>query len=140
MALFGMGLSVMMFQLNLLPRWGLISVMILCFGVQWEVRDFSSACAGLGTALIILLAPNLTIPRLAWLGGISYSLYLLHVPIGGRVMNFFERYPENWLANVLSVPLALATSILAAFIFFKIVEWPSHQLARRMKGMTNAKR
>jgi peptidoglycan/LPS O-acetylase OafA/YrhL len=140
MALFGMGLSVMLFQQNLLPRWGLISVMLLCFGIQWVARDSASACAGLGTALVILLAPNLTIPRLAWVGGISYSLYLLHVPIGGRVMNFFERYPENWLADVLSVPFALATSILAAFIFFKIVEWPSHQLARRMKGIQNAKR
>ena len=140
MALFGMGLSVMMFQHTLLSRMGLISVMILCFGVQWMVRDFASACAGIGTALIILLAPNLKIPQLAWVGGISYSLYLLHVPFGGRVMNFFERYPENSLANALCVPLALATSILAAFIFFKIVEWPSHQLARRMKGIKNAKR
>jgi peptidoglycan/LPS O-acetylase OafA/YrhL len=85
MALFGMGLSVMMFQHSLLSRLGFISVMILCFGVQWMVRDLASACAGIGTALIILLAPNLKIPQLAWVGGISYSLYLLHVPFGGRV-------------------------------------------------------
>ena len=104
------------------------------------VRDLASACAGIGTALIILLAPNLKIPQLAWVGGISYSLYLLHVPFGGRVMNFFERYPENSFANALCVPLALATSILAAFIFFKIVEWPSHQLARKIKEIYNAKR
>jgi peptidoglycan/LPS O-acetylase OafA/YrhL len=74
-----------------------------------------------------------------WIGSISYSLYLLHPLIGGRVMNFCERFPNFIFVQIISVPMALFFSIIAAYLFFRAMELPSHQLARRMKGIKNAK-
>lgn len=138
--LFGMGLLIMLYQTNMISMRMLAIGLVLCFGTQWLTRGGASAVTGLGTALFIFLAPPFRFSGLLiWIGGISYSLYLLHQPFGGRVINFFERYPDSWCAIMLGLPLAMAGSIGIAFIFFKFVEWPSHQLARKIKE-TNAKK
>jgi peptidoglycan/LPS O-acetylase OafA/YrhL len=131
-ALFGMGLVVMLGQAGMLGRawmWVLLTVSV---AVQWWARDGVSAGVGLGTALVILLVPPLRMPALMWVGGISYSLYLLHLPVGGRVMNYLERFGDVAWVAVLAVPLALAASLLAAFLFYKLVEAPSHAWARKV--------
>ena len=61
---------------------------------------------------------------LSGLGAISFSLYLLHVPVGGKIVNLGLR----WLAGpgghlVLSL-IALAGSLLAATLFWRFVERP----------------
>ena len=138
--LFGMGLLIMLYQTNMISMRMLIIGLAICFGIQWLTRGGVSAVTGLGTALFIFLAPPFWFSGLLiWIGGISYSLYLLHQPFGGRVMNFIERYPDSWFAMMLGLPVAMATSIGIAFLFFKCVEWPSHQLARRIKEIKNAK-
>jgi peptidoglycan/LPS O-acetylase OafA/YrhL len=106
--------------------------------VQWEVRGPVSAVLGLSTALGILFLPNLAWRPLVWLGTISYSLYLLHVPIGGRVMNFLERFSEFGFVQLLSVPLALAVSLFVAWIFFLLVEKPSHDLSQKITSSVRA--
>ena len=132
-ALFGMGLAAMLYQQKMLDA--KVFILFLSAGciIQWENRDLVSALVGLGTALFILWMPPLKAKSLIWLGGISYSLYLLHAPIGGRVMNFFERYQDSRVALLISVPLALAVSVLAAYVFFRLVEWPSHKLSRVLR-------
>lgn len=139
-ALFGMGVAVMLRQQGLLERRWLMAFLAASFLVQCWARGGVSAGVGVATALFILLAPPVRASWLVWVGGISYSLYLLHVPIGGRVMNFFERYPDSVWALLISVPLAVAASIVAAWVFFKVVEWPSHQLARGVRWSKVAKR
>jgi len=133
-ALFAMGIAVMLYQQALLGQRWLLIVFSIAVAVQWWARDGVSAAVGLATALFILLAPQVRAPWLIWVGGVSYSLYLLHVPIGGRVMNFFERYAGSTWALGLSVPLAVAASLAAAYVFFRLVEWPSHQMARSVRG------
>lgn len=132
-ALFGMGLAVMLYQQKMLDYKALVLFLLGSCIIQWATRDLVSALVGLGTALFILWMPPLRAKFLIWLGGISYSLYLLHQPIGGRVMNFFERYPDSLVALLISVPLALAVSVLAAYVFFRLVEWPSHKLSRVLR-------
>lgn len=130
-ALFAMGLLCMLVQSGRMGRLWLWFFLPFCLVVQWWARGGISAGVGLVTALFILFAPPLKIPSLVWVGGISYSLYLLHVPVGGRVMNYLERYGDVSGIVLLSVPLALAASLAAAFLFFKTVEAPSHAWARR---------
>jgi peptidoglycan/LPS O-acetylase OafA/YrhL len=60
----------------------------------------------------------------------SYSLYLLHFPLFFFIGKLWEakygfKPGTPWLALA-----ALGLSVLAAFIFYKCVERPSHQLAR----------
>jgi peptidoglycan/LPS O-acetylase OafA/YrhL len=83
--------------------------------------------------MAILYLPKLKIPSMAWIGGISYSIYLLHVPFGGRVMNLLERFPNFPGIKLFSIPVAIGVSILVAAVFYKFIEKPSHQFARYIK-------
>jgi peptidoglycan/LPS O-acetylase OafA/YrhL len=60
---------------------------------------------------------------LAALGAMSYSLYLIHVPVAGRVVNGLSRLlgpPANyWLLLLIA---AGAITIPAAYVFYRVVE------------------
>ena len=99
---------------------------------MWEVRGAASAVVGLVATIAILFLPKLDWKPLVWVGTISYSLYLLHVPIGGRVLNSLERFSHFELVKILAVPAALAASLLAAWLFFLLIEKPSHEAASKI--------
>ena len=68
-----------------------------------------------------------------WLGLISYSLYLTHVPIGGRVINFMETRTGSLGAREWTVFAALAISIIAATVFYKLFEQKFKSLSAAIK-------
>lgn len=72
-------------------------------------------------------------PPLLFFGKISFSLYLLHVPIGGRIVNLSRRLDLNEWQKSLVILVALLISICAAYVFYILVEKPSHRWARSIK-------
>ncbi|MGY4859469.1 acyltransferase family protein [Cryobacterium sp. AP23] len=70
---------------------------------------------------------------LAWLGAISFSLYLVHFPI---VVTFGQLFgPEHWWWGALvSVPL----SVLLAQLMYRWVELPAQALANRVGSAFSA--
>jgi peptidoglycan/LPS O-acetylase OafA/YrhL len=88
------------------------------------------AIVGLVTAAIIAFVnlDRLTRP-LAFLGTISYSLYLTHVPIGGRVVNLGLRFGTSELYTLILSTVALSVSILFAWIFYLLVERTATRIA-----------
>jgi peptidoglycan/LPS O-acetylase OafA/YrhL len=68
----------------------------------------------------------------AWLGRISFSLYLVHEPI---VVSMAFLIPGSLWA----IPVAIVTSLILAVLFFIAVERPSHRLAQRIKANLEAK-
>jgi peptidoglycan/LPS O-acetylase OafA/YrhL len=96
-----------------------------CNGLQIFVVTLATTC------LILFVQ---TVPYfLRWLGCVSYSLYLLHVPIGGRVINLSKRFVSNDVERFGVILLATAVSLLSAWAFYRLVEVPAHQLSRRIK-------
>lgn len=80
-----------------------------------------TAIASRGVARVLELRP------IQWLGRISFSLYLVHVPI--LVSLAFLIGPSHWrLIAVVGIPLAL----LVGWLFSQFVELPSHRLSRRV--------
>lgn len=67
-----------------------------------------------------------------FLGNISYSLYLVHIPIGGRIINICETLFQSEQIRSLFVFVALAGSIFAAWIFFLLIEKPAMELAKKI--------
>ena len=61
-------------------------------------------------------------PFFAFLGTISYSLYLIHIPVGGRLINFAEVFIDNIYVRQILVFAALAVCIAAAYCFYILVE------------------
>jgi len=67
-----------------------------------------------------------------FLGNISYSLYLVHIPVGGRMINICETLFQSEQIRSIFVFVALAVSIFAAWIFFMLIEKPAMNLAKKI--------
>jgi len=67
-----------------------------------------------------------------FLGNISYSLYLVHIPIGGRIINLAENFIQDETLRSLIVFVAMAIVIFVAWVFFLLVEKPSMRLSKRL--------
>lgn len=69
---------------------------------------------------------------LTWLGSISYSLYLMHVPVGGKIVDIGTRFRHGQLVPSLFLIAAMAASIFAAWVLYRIVELPAQRLSSRI--------
>jgi peptidoglycan/LPS O-acetylase OafA/YrhL len=69
----------------------------------------------------------LSIPPIAWLGRISFSLYLVHEPV---VVSMAYLLPGTHWAIAAAIVAALALAVL----FFVVVERPSHRLSQRIRS------
>lgn len=82
-------------------------------------------------AIVFIQIPKIII--FSFLGEISYSLYLLHVPIGGRVINLSSRIGQGLHIKILSLIFALGISVLCAYLMYKYVEKPVQKYFKTMK-------
>ena len=132
--LFGLGFVSFLVLSQRFAWWKAISILAGVCAVAVVVNGWMQALVGVGTAIVIIAMAGKPFPRfltpLAALGTLSYSLYLVHVPVGGRVINLFSRLPENVLWRYLGIALALVFSIAASLLFYRCIESPSHYLAR----------
>jgi peptidoglycan/LPS O-acetylase OafA/YrhL len=103
-----------------------------------RVGPLSDGFWALGATLLIALALSATRAKrllgafpLRWLGRVSYSLYLIHVPILlGVVHAGYGRVP---LAGLLALACVLA--LLSAEAFYRGVERPSQGLGQRFSSL-----
>ena len=87
----------------------------------------------IGTSLVILFFKTKEFRVLSFLGAISYSLYLVHIPIGGRIVNIGKRFADSDVEFFFISLLATAISIVCAYYFYKIIEKPAMKLASKIK-------
>ncbi|MGC1309745.1 MAG: acyltransferase [Phormidesmis sp.] len=70
-------------------------------------------------------------------GLMSYSLYLLHVPLQGRIVNLSTRFissDSSWMLLVQA--LGWAVALIASYGFFRIVEKPLNDWRHQKKPIT----
>jgi len=108
------------------PALGILSVIV------FKTSDAAVALATTGTAVLIATVRIPRVAPVAWLGAISYSLYLLHVPIGYRVSTTIRRMSDGELVPIFDVLGALAISIAGAALLHRYVERPSLRVAARV--------
>jgi peptidoglycan/LPS O-acetylase OafA/YrhL len=78
---------------------------------------------------MLVWSPGRAARPLAWLGDISYSLYLLHMPVGFAVLGVLHRFDApSSLATILGTTASLA----AAHVSYRLVERPSQRFARHL--------
>jgi peptidoglycan/LPS O-acetylase OafA/YrhL len=92
---------------------GLASAAVLYWGMRIEIKGHA------GSALLSC-------------GAISYSLYLIHVPIGGRVVNLGRRMVDGPVQEFLLSIVALIVAICFAVVFYITVEKPFVRRSRRL--------
>jgi peptidoglycan/LPS O-acetylase OafA/YrhL len=112
---------------------GLLAVAAEC----WLLGPVVAIASGLSAALILLLATRRFPAALLFFGSISYSLYLMHVPIGGRVVNLAMRLHGGETANLVISLSALAVSVTVAWLLYRIVEQPSLAASKYLALLTS---
>jgi peptidoglycan/LPS O-acetylase OafA/YrhL len=75
----------------------------------------------------------LTIAPIRWLGRVSFSLYLVHVPI---LLAFADVFGHDWL---LTIAVAIPVSLVVAELFARFVEQPAHRLSKRVGAAVSAR-
>ena len=94
--------------------------------------NWAAAFASVGFIVLAMYSPtlgrflNLALPRV--LGRISYSLYLVHVPLLMVLTIYFRDRLSAWIL----LPLFLALAFGFAVLFYLAVERPFTQLSRRV--------
>jgi len=105
---------------------------IIPSGTVWSHVLWALAAPGAAGIVVVSLAwaPAIrffSTRVLQWLGKISFSLYLVHVPILATLA--FALGSDQWpLVGLIGIPL----SILVAWVFYQAVEARIHQVARRV--------
>ena len=124
--------------------WLLLTVAVLLLVNSWLVAGIDPqsrlrwawiSIASVGAALLVFAAAYWPAARavlgsrpVRWLGGISFSLYLVQEPIVVGLAFATRGQLPLWLMLISGVPL----SVLAGWVFHLMVERPSHRLARRI--------
>jgi peptidoglycan/LPS O-acetylase OafA/YrhL len=124
---------------TLTAQWfALYALLVGAVGIR--TRDsFAAACLVAVAAILLAgrrgaLESWLRFRWLQFLGRISYSLYLLHIPVSGAVYFVLGRFmASSSSGSLVAMLLAIAANCLAAQLFWWCVERPSTALSRRVR-------
>ena len=134
LGLFMLGIVAFQYQAKLLTPRMTAALLLAATVITGMTLGWMVALVGSMTSMLIVSNVSFGKHKLAvWLGAISYSLYLVHVPVGGRVVNLGRRYVESQLGELFLSMLALGVSLFAAYAFYLMIERPSQRLAARLK-------
>ena len=104
--------------------------------VAYSAIPWPQATTGALTGLIIVYAKFfekiLMKGPLVWLGTISYSLYLVHAPLGNRLINFALRLEVTGIWHFFVVVFAIISTIVFAYGFYRIFEKPFQTISSKI--------
>jgi peptidoglycan/LPS O-acetylase OafA/YrhL len=117
-------------------RWVVIYIVVV-FGISLSGKPNAGDLIAAGTALMLLWMNSnrvLDSAPLQFLGRISYSLYLVHIPIGWAAIAVVGRIfqHESPLFAVGVGVFGMVVSLVAAYLMYRIVEAPSVRISRRI--------
>lgn len=107
-----------------------VNVFYLHFG--WALFSFLLLLWVLGPGETLFSANKWWVPPLVFTGTLSYSLYLLHFPLfklaGSAWIQLYGTKPESFLVPTLATLLVVPM----AWVFYRLIELPFHDLARKL--------
>jgi peptidoglycan/LPS O-acetylase OafA/YrhL len=136
--LFGLGFIRFLAYRRLLTRAELSSWAVVFLSLCWFVLDSLQAFAAAFAFGFLFLPLRRPVPILSFLGAISFSLYLIHIPLGGRVINLAVRLPLPPALQFAAVVLASLISMVGAFCFWCLIENPSAKLSKSIGSLRQA--
>jgi len=133
LVIFAMGAVAFMVAVDFVSSTIGLVLLALLASVAWIVHGWPATIVAAATALAIASRLRLAWRPMLWIGALSYSLYLIHGPLGGRVVNLGARYANGVVAELAVMGIALLVTLGAAFVLYRLVERPSLRLAATLK-------
>jgi len=134
--LFLAGVNVFQYKCGFINRpTFLVSLCLLSCGL-WYTHGVLILFVGVFTALAVAFIAVRN-SFMSFLGKISYSLYLIHAPIGGRVVNLSMRYIDSYVGKLFTLAIALSMSIMSAYLLYRIIEKPAQEWSRGIKYVSH---
>ncbi|MES2417955.1 MAG: acyltransferase [Bacteroidota bacterium] len=106
--------------------WMLEPLLLIIIYLQFSLAPFVAATFAW---LILSYFENWENKLILWLGAISYSLYLIHVPIGGRMINFSANFFNTEVSRSFALLGALVATCIFAYLFHQLIEKPAIRLS-----------
>lgn len=131
-ALFSLGISAFLYSSQKMSFPEFIIFIVLGLTVCSLEMGIPETIAGTFSVFFILNIKQKFLEPFHFLGKISYSLYLIHIPIGGRIINLFVRFADDVYLQLLGVFCALICSLLFGWLFYEYVEKPSKRLSSKL--------
>lgn len=130
--IFAMGIAACLYYLKRMNVWPFIVIIMLGFVVTgylkgWEIPFFALITVGF---ILFVKASN---PVGAFLGNISYSLYLTHALIGNNLIFLVLKVWKWDVSKHILLISALAAAVIFAWLFWALIERPSKRLAARIR-------
>ena len=133
LALFALGTATFWKRSGFLTGGGYLVCLAAATGVTSATLGPEVAAVGAGTALLIAYGDRFRRRPFTSLGTLSYSLYLVHGPIGERVVNLGSRHAQTPIAQVAVMFAAVAVSMVAAYALYRLVEVPALRAAAPLR-------
>ena len=127
LCVFAIGATAFQFRIGTMGRRQFVGSLAILGTATALIHGVAPALVATATALTITYYRWAAPRALVFLGAISYSLYLMHVPVGGRVINFASRHPDSVFWRVAGLTLAVFFSIVAAYVLYRFVELPARR-------------
>lgn len=131
-SLFILGIIAFLYKTEMLSSRNFIFYLLAILGYFFWVYYLEVAIVSLFSVLFILFM-NKEVKILGFFGKISFSLYLIHIPIGSKVINFGLRYTTEQYEKYLLLIFSLFISIVIAYFFYLSIERPSLFLSKKIK-------
>lgn len=132
LSIFGLGISAYYFKytglLNRSDYWLLTMLLLGQIYYNFGIAIFTVCTIG----LLIIHFYDYQHKVIDFLSRISYSLYLIHVPIGGKIINLGIRYMHTDMQKYALVVFALTICLISAHIFYLIVEKPFMNFSKKI--------
>ena len=111
-----------------------VILLILACGACYTLGPLMAG-VGLATACAIAFVKTSN-KALLFFGSISYSLYLVHMPIGSKVINLGSRFSDSMAAKIILVAAGFALSVAGAYLLYRFIEKPAQDWSSRIKYRT----
>jgi peptidoglycan/LPS O-acetylase OafA/YrhL len=109
-----------------------IQILVLSI-ISFITLGVPSTVAAISTSMIITFV-RVKVPYfISFIGMISYSIYLIHGPIGGRVVNFGLRFAHTLPMKIIVFGSAFAVTIVAGYIMYLAIECPAKNWSASLK-------
>lgn len=108
-----------------------LMLLIVISIISYDIVGLSSSLTGIiASAFIIFYNLNL---NMKLFGNISYSLYLIHIPIGVKLLNFSKNYTNiEWQRSLLIITTLLVV-MSCSVLYYYLVEKPSIVLSKKIR-------